>query len=477
MRRYTLFLLPWVLAAQAPLARTGAPTPARDQPQTAPSSLPQTLNPSPLTGSVPSGDLSASLDLSLRDALNRALKYNLALVTGNENTAISRAQRLFALSQLLPNVNVRPTFTEQQINLAAFGLQFPGIPSVVGPFHLWDARGFLDEQFGLQGFRNYRASRELSRSTELSLRDARDQVVAIVVQLYLQVLASAARVTAAVAQVETARTLFQQAQDRRNAGTVPGIDVLRAQVQFQSEQQRLIFYEGEVEKQKLSLARAIGLPLGQPFRLSDTVPYVPLPASHTVEHALEVAYKTRSDLQASEAQVRAAELSLSAARAARLPSGAVNADYGVNGLAVDRLHGSFTVAAGVNIPVFQSGRIRAVVEESSALLRQRRAERDDLRGRIDAEVRTAFIDLQSAARQVEVAQGNLVLARQQVAQSQDRFTAGVTNNVEVVQAQDALATANENYISALFAYNAAKSSLARARGDAEESVLQFLNIR
>lgn len=430
-----------------------------------------------ISGSVPTGDRVQSLDLSLRDAITRALKYNLALVQGGESSAIARAERLRALSQILPTLNIRPSVTEQQVNLAAFGLRVPGFPSVVGPFHVWDARGFGTEQFGLEGLRGYQSSRQSARAADLNLKDAKDQVVAIVVQLYLQAIAGSARIEAARAQVATAQTLFTQASDRKNAGTVPAIDVLRAQVEFQSEQQRLIFYEGEFEREKLALARAIGLPLGQVFRLADAVPYSPLPPDINLEHAIEFAYKTRSDFQAADALVRAAELSLSGARAGRLPSAAVNADYGANGLALDQLHGSFTVGAGVNIPVFQGGRIRANVEESSALLRQRRAEREDLRGRIDADVRNAFIDLRSASRQVEVARSNLELARQQVVQSQDRFAAGVTNNVEVVQAQDALATADENFIAALYAYNAAKASLARARGDAEESVLQFLNIR
>jgi outer membrane protein TolC len=430
-----------------------------------------------LSGSVPTGDVVQNMDLSLRDAIERALKYNLALVQGNENTAISRAQRLRALSLLLPNLNLRPSITEQQVNLAAFGLTIPGFPSVVGPFHLLDARGFMTEQFGLAGVRNLQSSRQSARATDLSLRYARDQVVAFVVQLYLQGIAASARIDAARAQVETAQTLYNQALDRKNAGTVPAIDVLRAQVELQTEQQRLIVYEGDFEKRKLALARAIGLPTGQVFRLVDAVPYVPLPAGITLEHALAVAYKTRSDYQAAEALVQAAALAVSGARAERLPSAAVSADYGVNGLQLDRLHGSFAVAAGVNIPLFQGGRIRANVEEASAALRERQAQREDLRGRIDADVRTAFIDLGSASRQVEVSRSNMELARQQVTQSQDRFNAGVTNNVEVVQAQDALAVANENYIAALYAFNAAKAALSRARGDAEESILQFLNTK
>ena len=309
------------------------------------------------------------------------------------------------------------------------------------------------------------------------MRDARDQVVSVVVQLYLQSIASAARIDAARTQVETAQALYTQALDRKNAGVVPGIDVLRSQVELQSQQQRMIFYEGDFEKQKLTLSRAIGLPLGQEFRLSDTVPYAPMTAQGTLEDSLTIAYKTRADLQAADALVRSAELSVGAARATRYPSAVLNGDYGANGLGLDQLHGSFNMSAGVNLGLWEGGRRRAAIEENEAVLAQRRSARDNLRGQIDNDVRTAFVDLRSSSRQVEVARSNLDLARQEVEQARDRFAAGVVNNVEVVQAQEALALANENYIASLYAFNSAKAALSRSRGDAEESILRFLSIQ
>jgi outer membrane protein TolC len=472
-----VILISAVASAQSPLERPASSAAAPGQRQATPVVTPNVSSSSGINGSVPTGDLAQSLDLSLRDALSRALKYNLALIEGGEDIALTRANRLRALSQILPTLNIRPSITEQQINLASFGLSFPGVPSVVGPFHIYDARAYGAEQFGLEGLRNYRAGKLSVHAAELSLKDSRDQVVQVVVQLYLQSIAGAARIAAERAQVATAQSLYTQAVDRKNAGTVPAIDVLRAQVELQSRQQLLILYEGNFEKQKLALARAIGLPLGQQFRLADTVPYVPLPDADNLDESLKTAYQTRSDFQASETQVRAADLAVGAASAGRYPTASLTADYGTNGLQPNSLHGSFTLAAGVNIPVFQAGRTRANVEEAEAQLRQRRAEHEDLRGRIDADVRNAFLDLRSSSRQVEVARNNLDLARQTVQQSQDRFSAGVTNNVEVVQAQEALATAEENYISALFAFNSAKASLARARGDAEESIVRLLNIR
>ncbi|HWR53851.1 MAG TPA: TolC family protein [Bryobacteraceae bacterium] len=428
-------------------------------------------------GSIPSGTATPeTLDLTMEGALSRALRYNLALTEGSENVRIQRAARLRALSLLLPNVAARPSIAGQQVNLAAFGFSgFPGMPSVVGPFNVYDARGSASVTLlNVRDLGNYRAAREEVAAAEFAVKDAREQVVVIVTTLYLQAVAGTARVEAQRSQVATAGAAYRQALARKDAGTVPGIDVLRAQVQWQAEQQQLIFYEGEFEKQKLNLARAIGLPPGQTFRLADGAPYTPLPPDTTLESTLDRAYRERSDYRAAEALVRAAELSKSAARAGFLPSAGVDANYGVIGNSPARMHGSFSVAAAVNIPIFQGGRVRADVEAADAALRQRRAELDDLRGKIDAEVRTAFVDLTSASRQVDVAVQNTALARQQLEQAQDRFAAGVTNNLEVVQAQQAVALANENHIAALYAFNAAKAALVRARGDAEQSIKDYV---
>jgi outer membrane protein TolC len=257
--------------------------------------------------------------------------------------------------------------------------------------------------------------------------------------------------------------LYDQAADLRKAGVIPGIEVIRAQVEKQAQQQRLIFFQNEHEKEKLKLARAIGLPLGQKIRLSDALSYT-APPSLSQEQALEQGYRARADYQNALALVRAAESARRAAAAEALPSVSLDGNYGDIGPRIYNSHGTFLVAASVRIPVFQGGRVRGEVLQADALLRQRTAESEDLRARIDYEIRTAFLDLKSAGDRVEVARSTLDLAKQQLAQSQDRFAAGVADNIEVVQAQDALATANDNYISSLYAYNLAKVSLARAVG-------------
>ena len=477
--------LAWISILAACLLSTAAaqfpsPTGSLSPPPTQ-SQGPLTVGPAPGTGdtfhgSVPTGAATPGvLPLSLDDAIARGLKYNLGLVSSDQNVRSSRAARLRALSQLLPNVTSSVSETRQQVNLAAFGFSgFPGIPKIIGPFNIFDARAYLSQSvLDFQAINNRRAAGENVKANELAFRDAQDTVVFVAVSLYLQAIAGAARIVDSQAQVATSQALYNLAVDQRKAGVIPSIDVLRAQVELQSQQQRLIFYQNEFEKQKLNLARAIGLPLGQKISLSDQVPYAPLQAM-TLEQALEQAYKTRADYQSAQALVRAAERSRAAARSQRLPTVDLNANYGDIGTSPDRSHGTFSVAGEVKIPLYQGGRIQADVEEAEAQLQQRRSESEDLRGKIDSDVRTAFLDLKSAEDQLHLSQSSIELAKQQLQQSQDRFAAGVTNNIEVVQAQESVASSEDNYISSLYSYNLAKASLARALGLTAEASKHFL---
>jgi outer membrane protein TolC len=261
--------------------------------------------------------------------------------------------------------------------------------------------------------------------------------------------------------------LYTLALDQRKAGVVAAIDVLRAQVQLQSDQQRLIFYQNEFEKQKLNIERAIGMPLGQKISLSDKLPYAPLEAI-TLDQALEQAYRLRSDYKSAIAQVRAAEKSKQAAKSERLPSFAVNASGGGVGTDPTTILSVFSVSGSLNIPIYLGGRISADIEQADAQLQQLRANAENLRGNIEHDVRSAFLDLKSYETQLKIAQSQIVLAQTQLQQSRDRFTAGVTNNIEVIQSQQSVITSDDNYISSLYSYNQAKAALARALGLAVE---------
>jgi outer membrane protein TolC len=435
-------------------------------------------------GSVPQGTASpGSVPLSLAEAVNRGLKANLGLLTSEQASREIRAERLRALSGLLPKVNAQVSATEQQLNLQALGFLFTPppssgftIPNIVGPYNYESALGNASIPiFDYHAINNFRSARESLKASLLSIKNARDLVVQAVGNAYLQIIADSARITATKAEIEADTAVYTNAVRRHDAGTAIGIDVLRSQVELKQRQQTLVAVTNQFEKDKLTLGRVIGLPIGQDFTVADPSPSVPLQAMSLPE-ALGKAYENRPDYQASRAQVLAAEFALRAAKAERYPTATVTGYYGAEGLGLfSNSHGVFNATGSINIPIFQGGQIRADVLRSDAELRNRRNELANLRGQIDYEVRSALLDLKSASEQVDVARSNMDLANQTLRQSRDRFTAGVTNTVEVVQAQQAVADADENLIAAQYQYNVAKVSLARALGLAEEGIRNYFN--
>jgi outer membrane protein TolC len=433
-------------------------------------------------GSVPTGaPSSTALALTLREAIDRGLKANLGLLVSNSANENSRGERLRALSALLPQANAQVSETVQQINLKTIGFnfQFPGvsIPTIVGPFHFTDLRAYASwTAFDYSARKNYSASQENKRAAELSVLDARDLVVQATATGYLQIIADASQVEAIRSQVETSQALYDRAVDQQNAGTAAGIDVLRSQVELRQQQQRLLAQRNQFEKDKLTLGRVIGLPPGQDFNISEAAPYAPLD-SMTQDQALQTAAQQRPDLQSYKARVRAAEEAVKAARGERYPTADVTADYGDVGPTLASSHGTFSFVASGKITVFDGGRIAGDVIQARAALKQRQDELADLGAQIEYQVRTAFLDIRSAADQVAVARDNLDLANQTLVQARDRFTAGVTDNIEVVQAQESVAAANDTLITALFAHNVAKVALARALGGTEQGIQKLLEVK
>jgi outer membrane protein TolC len=291
---------------------------------------------------------------------------------------------------------------------------------------------------------------------------------------YLETIAGAARVETAQAQVETAHALYNKAVAQQQAGVAPAIDTLRAQVELQSRQQQLIASTNNYAKQKISLARVIGLASRQEFELIDKAPYQPFPIPD-FETTLQRAYTLRSDYKAAHDRLVAAQLEHSAAIAGYYPTVDVNANFGEIGSQPGNVLPTYALIGTVNIPIFQGGKVHGDILKADATLRQAQAQLADIRAQIEQDIRNALLDLKSSADQVEVAQSSVNLAEQALSQSQDRFSAGVTDNLEVVQAQEALASAHENFISSLYQHNLAKVSYARALGRAEEGVREYLS--
>ena len=430
----------------------------------------------PFLGSVSKGTVTSEpLKLTAADAVQRALVANLGLLLQEESEKGTEGARWRALADLLPNVSAGLRESRQVINLEAYG--FPAPDPIVGPFNVFDARVYVSQPvIDLAALNEKRAADARQAAARFGIRSARDLVVLVTVNLYLETVAAASRVESVRAQQQTADTLLTQAQDLKANGLVAGIDVLRAQVQAQTQRQRVIAAENEYEKSKLQLERAIGIPVGQPITLTDAMPYAAMPAP-TIESAVQRALEQRPDYLAARSQVEAARAARKAAMSALLPSLRLDGDWGAIGQTVSAAANTYSIAATVRVPVFDAGRTTARRIESESALRQREAELADLQGRIEYQVRAALLDLTAADQQVQAARTNNDLAAQQLQQARDRFASGVAGNLELTQAQEAVAAASESYINALYTHNLAKASLAQSLGIAESAVTTYLGGR
>jgi outer membrane protein TolC len=457
-------------------------TPTMDDSETAPAAPASVSagasNQSPFMGSVPEGKATSEvLPLSFKEAIDRGLRNNLGLLLESDSALAARGKKWKELSSLLPNLTSGISENVAQTNLEAEGLRFAGFPKIIGPYSFFDARVYMTQSLlDLHALDRERGAADYERAAQYSYKDARDLVVLAVGNAYLVTLAEAARVETSQAEVQTAQALYDKASDQQKAGVSPAIDALRARVELQVRRQQLIAVRNDYAKQMLTLARTIGLPPGQQFTLTDKAPYQPL-AAFGVEQSLERAYASRADYQAALQQLRAAEHFRKAATEEYFPTLGFAGDYGDDGITPSDSHGTFEASGTLRIPIFQGGKVHADVLQAEATLRQTRAQVEDLRGRIDFEVRSALLDLASAADQVETARSSVDLAQQTLDQAKDRFAAGVADNLEVVQAQESVAGANESYISSLYVHNVAKVALARAIGFAEEGVKQYLQSR
>jgi outer membrane protein TolC len=445
------------------------------------SSQVQTSAQNPVFGSVPDAKITPGVvSLTFSDAIERALRANLAGLLSQYNTIEARGEKWQKLSDLLPNVkgDVQEVAEKQSLDALGFGKfkgnVFPPGLHVIGPFSYFDVRASATQRvFDWKAIQKYRSAALNEGVAQYDLQDARDLVVLATGNAYLQAIAGAARVETAQAQVDTAQALYKKAVAQQEAGVAPAIDTLRAQVEYQTRQQQLIAAANDFAKQKLSLARVIGFAPGQEFELAEKSPYQAFPIPD-LETSLQRAYSLRSDYKAARDRLVAAQLEHGAATAGYFPTLDVAGNFGEIGKAPGDVLPTYQVVGTLSIPIFQGGKVHGDVLKAEATLRQAQAQMADVRARIDQEIRNALLDLKSSSDQVEVAQSSVNLADQALVQSQDRFSAGVTDNLEVVQAQEAVATAHENLISSLYAHNLAKVSFARALGRAEQGVREYL---
>ncbi len=426
-------------------------------------------------GSLVSGKNTGTvIDLSLDDAIARGLRQNLGIILQGSAAQSANGERLQQLQNLLPTVTAGSTITVEQINLAAFGLKFQGVKPIIGPFQVVDFRAYLTQNLvNINALESYIAAKHNFAAAKLTAEDAHDLVVLTVGNAYLLCVADQARIDAVVAELKTSKLSFDQAVAAHDAGTSPRLDVLRAQVDYQNEQQTLISTTNQLAKDKIALARAIGLPLDQRFALSDTAPYKALD-NLDPDAAFDRAFNARKDLAASEEQVKASESQKKAAVADQYPTLFASGDYGDICTTPGHSHGTFTATGQLSAPILQVVKNRGEQLAADAQLQQSKARLSDQVQQVNADIRSSILDIQSAAKLVEATKSNVDLATEALSEAQQRFHAGVSDNLPVSQAQTQFEQANDQYISALYQHNVAKLSLARALGVAQTNYKDYL---
>jgi outer membrane protein TolC len=411
---------------------------------------------------------SSPLKLTLREAVQLALKQSPQVQIANLNLAQSVQDRDIARSGLLPQADFETVDRAMRYNIyALFGSKFPGIPEHGGPFQFFQAGpNFSMPIFDLTLWRRWQSAHQGIRASEAQETAVREQTVLLVVSQYLGGLRAGAAVVAAQSRVDLAQALYDQAFDLQKNGVGTGLDTLRANVELQNEKQRLIEAQTQEEVALFGLVRLLNLDPHQKVELADKPSFFQTP-EFEANQSLEQAIISRPEMKALEARERIALLGKRTARESRLPSINLGGNWAYQGLSLPSVIPSYTFQVSLDVPLFTSGRIHAEIAKSDLEIRKVAREREDLRDQIALEVKTGIAQLESARHEVDVANLGVNLAQEEVTQARDRFQAGVANNIEVITAQDALARANDNQIAALYRYNQSRADLAHAIGQTE----------
>jgi outer membrane protein TolC len=414
--------------------------------------------------------------LTLREAIETGLKNNLRVLVAGTQVDEAAGTRQRRLAALLPVARGESYANLQNRNLRAFGIEFPGVPDTVGPFSNYDFRVAFDQPLlDLRSYHRLQASRRQEEAARHNFQDIRDLIIRQIAGLYLNAQSAAARVDAAASRVTTAEALYQLAVDQRDAGVATGVDVLRAQVLLANEQQRLLEARNRQQQALLALARAIGLDLAVPLELAEPLEFKPV-ETPDIPAALDSALLRRPDYLALQSQQQALGEEQRSNRGRFWPRVSVGGNYGALGRTLNDVKGTGLLQGTVSIALFDWDRQGERTELES---RRRRLAHQvaDLRQGIEEEIRDALLVLDSAAQEVAVAEQGLSLARRELELARDRFQAGVTDNIEVVTAQESVSRAQENRIVAVTRYTDAKTALARALGATEETYAHYLGIR
>jgi outer membrane protein len=422
-------------------------------------------------GTLPGNAPRQVLRLTLDQAVGLALKQNPTAQIAILQAAQSEQDKNIARADLLPQASANISDEAQKVNLRAqFGgkTPFPGFPATLGPYQIFSAGpSFGMPVFDLTLWRRYQAAQNTLNSSKANSLSTREQVILLVVSQYIGTLRAVANVEASQSRVSLAQALYDQAADLQKEGVGTGIDTLRANVELQNEKQRLIVAETDRETSQFALSRLLNLDPRQAIELADSLSFFDTPQPE-VEPSIELALADRQEWKALESQIKAAEYQKKAAQDSRLPYLRFDGEFAYVGTSGNTTLPTRTYQASVNMPLFTGGRIHAEMVRADLEIKKLEQQKDDLRNQIALDVKAALLNLQSARNEVQVANLGVQLSKEEVDQARDRFKAGVANNIEVIQAQDSLARANDNQIAALYRFNQARADLARSIGQMEK---------
>lgn len=417
---------------------------------------------------------SPELRLSLREAIQAAIDNNVNVRLLKERIAAAQAQANTSLGALLPNVGGYLNGRNQTVNLAAFGLPADRLGalgltrSVTDPFEVYDARATLVQNiFSLTLIQRWRAAKSGIEVAGLEAEVTKRDVMATAGLLYIETLRADEAVKAREADIELSQQLLKLARNRKAAGVATGLDVTRQEVQLENNNQRLLVSQNELESARLNLIRSLGIAFDVRLVLTDELKFVPV-EPQAPEQALMAAREQRLELRAQENRQRLASLSLSSVTSERIPSLSLNGDYGWIGLKPEDALATRSIGLTFSIPIFDGGQRESRISETRSRVRQESIRMKDVSDQVTLEVRNALLTLESAMQQVAVAEKGMELALKELTFARDRFTAGLTTNIEVTNAQTSVARARDNQIEALFRFNASRINLARAKGEIEQ---------
>lgn len=423
-----------------------------------------------------------ALPLSIDDAIGRGLEHNLGIVLDLQNQKLVHGQVLQVKNNLLPSMTATAKTSTQQTNLAALGFK-PGAIAIPGfdsnfptiiKVDVTQAQLNLNQQlFNVPAYYLYRAAQRADEVASWTTLNERGVVALNVGTQYLRALADQSEIENARALLKADEVALSQAVAQHDAGVGTNLDVLRARVQFQTQQQTLINDENVFAKDKIALNRLMGMPAEQELNLTDAAPYAEF-AALPLEQAMSLAFERRKDLRSLEAQTDVADRTLKAVKYERLPSLSFDGYYGVLGETHGLYHGVFSATGKLSFPIFQEGQLRGEREVAQSQLSGLRQQVQSLKVTIEQQIRSAMLDVDATNEQVKVAQSNVALATQALQDTTDRFAAGIDDNLPVVQAQATLAAAQSRLVETLYQYNQAKLTLARNTGVVETQYKTYL---